>query len=114
GGPGGRCCGPAGGGAPRREARDLGRDHDVVVIDTPPKSDSEARPAIETADLVVVPIQPTPVDVWATDSTLEMIARERGAGLLVINRVPQRTLLAAEMITAIRAFGCAVAASQLG
>ena len=98
----------------RREARDLGRDHDVVVIDTPPKSDSEARPAIETADLVVVPIQPTPVDVWATDSTLEMIARERGAGLLVINRVPQRTLLAAEMITAIRAFGCAVAASQLG
>jgi len=98
----------------RREARSLTRDHDVVVVDTPPKSDSEARPAIEAADLVIVPVQPTPVDVWATDSTLEMIARERVAGLLVINRVPQRALLTAEMITAIRALGCAAAETQLG
>jgi chromosome partitioning protein len=98
----------------RREARNVARDHDVVVVDTPPKSDSEARPAIEAADLVVVPIQPTPVDVWATDSTLAMIARERVAGLVVINRVPQRALLAAEMIAAIRALGCVAADAQLG
>src|SRR5262249_37940652 len=36
----------------RREARDLVRDHDFVVVDPPPKSDSEARPAIEAANLV--------------------------------------------------------------
>jgi chromosome partitioning protein len=98
----------------RREARNLARDHDVVVVDTPPKSDSEARPAIEAANLVVVPIQPTPVDVWATDSTLAMIARERVAGLVVINRVPQRALLTAEMVAAIRALGCVAADTQLG
>ena len=44
----------------RREARSLARDHDVVVVDTPPKSDLEAKPAIEAADLVAVPVQPTP------------------------------------------------------
>ena len=98
----------------RREARSLAHDHDFVVVDTPPKSDFEARPAIETANLVAVPIQPTPVDVWATDSTLEMIARERVPGLLVINRVPQRALLTGEMITAIRALGCVAAETQLG
>ena len=41
----------------RREAKSLARDHDVVIIDTPPKSDLESKPAIEAADLVAVPIQ---------------------------------------------------------
>jgi len=98
----------------RREARDLVRDHDFVVVDTPPKSDSEARPAIEAANLVAVPVQPTPVDLWSTDSTLAMIAREGGSGLLVINRVTQRAKLAAEMIAVIRGLGCAAADAQLG
>jgi chromosome partitioning protein len=98
----------------RREARDLARDHDFVVVDTPPKTDSEARPAIEAANLVAVPIQPTPVDLWSTDSTLAMIARERVAGLLVINRVTQRARITTEMIAAIHALGCVAANSQLG
>jgi len=98
----------------RREARSLARDYGVVLVDTPPKSDSEARPAIEAADLVIVPVQPTPVDVWATVSTLGIIARERVTGLLVINRVPQRALLTGEMVTAIRALGFGVADTQLG
>jgi len=98
----------------RREARDLARDYEFVVVDTPPKSDSEARPAIEAASLVVVPVQPTPVDVWSTDSTLALIARERVNGLLVINRVNQRARLAVEMIAAIRGLGCVAANAQLG
>ena len=98
----------------RREARDLARDYEFVVVDTPPKSDSEARPAIEAASLVVIPVQPTPVDVWSTDSTLALIARERVNGLLVINRVNQRARLAAEMIAAIRGLGCVAANAQLG
>jgi len=98
----------------RREARDLARDHDFVVVDTPPKSDSETRPAIEAANLVAVPVQPTPVDLWSTDSILAMIARERANGLLVINRVTQRAKLTAEMIAAIRGLGCVAADAQLG
>jgi chromosome partitioning protein len=63
---------------------------------------------------VAVPIQPTPVDLWATDSTLTMIARERVTGLLVINRVTQRAKLTTEMVAAIRALGCVAATTQLG
>lgn len=98
----------------RREARSLARDHDFVLVDTPPKSDSETRPAIEAADLVAVPIQPTPVDLWATEPTLTMIVRERVAGLIVINRVPQRATLTSEMVSAIRSLGCEAAETQLG
>jgi chromosome partitioning protein len=63
---------------------------------------------------VAVPVQPTPVDLWSTDSTLAMIAREGGSGLLVINRVTQRAKLAAEMIAVIRGLGCVAANAQLG
>src|ERR1700730_13696213 len=39
----------------RREARNLARDYDIVVIDTPPKADIELRSAFEVANLVAVP-----------------------------------------------------------
>ncbi|TCK31737.1 chromosome partitioning protein [Ancylobacter aquaticus] len=98
----------------RREARSLVRDYSFVVIDTPPKSDVESRPAIEVADLVVVPVQPTPIDLWATRPTLEMIAKEGTSCLLVINRAQSRAALTQEMGTAIEALGHAAARARLG
>lgn len=98
----------------RREAKQLARSHDVVVVDTPPKSDLEIRPAIEMADLVVIPVQPTPVDLWATTPTLEMTAKAGIASLIVINRALSRALLTAEMIAAAAAFGHPIADAHLG
>lgn len=98
----------------RREAKQLARDCDIVVVDTPPKSDLEIRPAIEMADLVVVPVQPTPVDIWATTPTLEMAAKERTGSLIVINRAISRALLTAEMIAAAGELGHAIADTHLG
>ena len=85
----------------RREARGLARDHAVVIVDTPPKSDLESRPAVEAADMVAVPVQPSPVDLWATEATLGMVAKAGVPALLVVTRVPARGALAAEMIAAI-------------
>jgi chromosome partitioning protein len=84
-----------------------------VIIDTPPKSDLESGPAIECADLVAAPIQPTPVDLWATGATLAVIAKERGRALLVLNRVPARAVANDEVIQAIEALGVA-AQARLG
>jgi chromosome partitioning protein len=98
----------------RREARSLGRDYDVVVIDTPPKSDIELRSAFEVANLVAVPLQPSPVDIWASDPTLQTIAKERSRSLLVVNRAVRRALLTSDMLAEIGALGHAVAAAQLG
>jgi len=98
----------------RREARSLSRDYDFVVIDTPPKSDVESRPAIEAASLVAVPVQPTPIDLWATRPTLEMIAKEGTPCLIVINRAVSRVALTQEMSEAIRALGHPAAQTRLG
>jgi chromosome partitioning protein len=97
----------------RREAQRLARDHDFVVLDTPPHADLDARPEIDSADLVVIPVQPTPVDLWATRTTLEMLAGA-STGVIVLNRVPPRGRLAGEMVAAMAEFGGDIAKASLG
>ena len=98
----------------RREARRLAWDHDIVIVDTPPKSDLDGRPAIEAADLLVIPVQPSPVDLWATGRTVEMIEHQGGAGLLVLNRVPPRARLTDEVTEALRHLEAVITRSRLG
>ncbi|WP_041375996.1 ParA family partition ATPase [Polymorphum gilvum] len=98
----------------RREARALARDFDFVLVDTPPKTDVDAKPAIDAADLVVVPVQPTPVDLWATGQTIQMARRESTPAVLVLNRVPPRAALTADMAEAIEKSGFERLAAHLG
>jgi chromosome partitioning protein len=98
----------------RREARALAKDHDVVVLDTPPKSDLELRPSLEAANLVAIPVQPAPVDLWATEPTLAMVDKVGTRSLLIMNRVIRGTLLGAEIAREIAAMGHPVATAELG
>ena len=98
----------------RREARSLARDHDFVVVDTPPKSDREGRPAMEAADLVAIPVQPSPVDLWATEPTIEMASAEDTPAILILNRVPPRSRLTEEMAAAMQDFDARSAKARLG
>jgi chromosome partitioning protein len=56
---------------------------------------ANTRAAIRVASLVLVPVQPSPIDVWATLPTLAMSRREGVPTLLVLNRVPARATLTA-------------------
>ncbi len=98
----------------RREARHLARENAFVILDTPPKSDVDARPAIDAADLVVVPVQPSQVDLWATETILELAGRERKPVVIVLNRVPARAALTGEVAKAIEAMLARLAAGRLG
>lgn len=76
------------------EVEKLARAHDVVVIDSPPHAQTEARIAVRAASLVIAPVQPSPMDLWAMAPTLELAAQEKRQILMVLNRVPPRTKLA--------------------
>jgi chromosome partitioning protein len=90
------------------------RDHDIIVIDSPPHAETEARLAIRAATLVVLPVQPSPMDVWATRPTLDLAAREKVTALLVLNRVPPRANLTDSMLAQLAELGAAVAAARIG
>ena len=73
------------------------RDCEIVLIDSPANADGDARAAIRSAGLVLVPVQPSPVDVWATLPTLDIARQEHVPVLLVLNRVPARACLTGAM-----------------
>lgn len=98
----------------KNEVEKLARDHDVVLIDSPPHMETEARIAVRAANLVVVPVQPSPMDVWATRPTLELAAAEKVPVLIVLNRMPPRGVLAEAMVEEIGKLGATVAKSRIG
>ena len=53
------------------------------MIDAPPHAETEARIAVRVARLVVVRVQPSPLDLWATAETLKMAQDERRRSLVV-------------------------------
>ena len=80
----------------RSEIDRLKQSHDLIIIDSPPHTDAEARTAIRAADLVVIPLQPSPMDVWATSATITICKQERVPVKMVLNRVnPQAKLTGA-------------------
>jgi chromosome partitioning protein len=46
---------------------------DVVVIDGPPRVHEVARSAIMASDLVLIPVQPSPYDVWASKEIMDLL-----------------------------------------
>ncbi len=86
---------------------------DIVIIDTPPKADSDLRPALRAADLVLVPVASSHVDLWATDGVLDLARRENCAVLVVLNRARAGTRLGAEIAEATKVLEAAIAETQI-
>jgi len=75
------------------ESKILKQDNDIIIIDTPPKIESDARPSIEAADLVLIPVAPSPVDFWATEAIIEIAKKAKRKVLIQINRANHRSKL---------------------
>lgn len=95
------------------ECRKLSDKFDVVIVDTPPKADSDLRPALRAADLVLVPVATSHVDLWATESVLDLAERAGKGALVVMNRTRKGTRLAADVAEKAGEMGVEVAEAGL-
>lgn len=68
----------------------MGRLVDLVLVDSPPHAETDVRIAVRAADLIMVPMQPSPMDLWATQPTLDMARKEKSRALVVFNRTPPK------------------------
>jgi chromosome partitioning protein len=78
------------------EALDLLKDDgvEVVMIDTAPASLSNLLPVIAAAELTLIPVRPSPLDVEATDVMVELAERSKAPFIFVINgALPGSTLV---------------------
>jgi len=102
-----------------REAPEMARDVDHVVIDGPPRVAGLMRSALLAADLVLIPALPSPFDGWASAEMLAMlrearIYRPQLAARFVLNRCGARTVIARETAETLADHDPPVLASTIG
>jgi chromosome partitioning protein len=56
-----------------RETPEIAKDYDAVIIDGAPRVSELGRAAILASDLILIPVQPSPYDVWAAADTVRLI-----------------------------------------
>ena len=92
-----------------RELPGLALDYDHVVIDGPPRVTDLTRSAMLAAHLVVIPVQPSPYDVWACTEVVDLLKdasvfTEKVKAVFVVNRKIVNTAIGRDIVDALAAY----------
>lgn len=89
-----------------RDLPEVARDYDIVVIDGAPRVNELGRAAILASDLILIPVQPSPYDVWAAADTVKLIKEAKVykpaiRAAFVINRKIANTAIGRDVAAAL-------------
>lgn len=101
-----------------RDVKAIGQ-RDFVVIDGAPQAADLAVSAIKAADFVLIPVQPSPYDIWATADLVDLVKQriELTDGKLqaafVVSRAIKGTKMGAEVAEALSGYGLPVLEARI-
>jgi len=92
-----------------KEVKQLAQGYDHVVIDSAPRVTDLARSAIMASDVVMIPVQPSPYDIWAADEIVKLIAeasvfKEKLKSCFTINRKIANTAIGRDVRDALAGY----------
>mgnify|MGYP000011638930 CR=1 FL=1 len=92
-----------------KEIAQMGKGYDHIVIDGPPRVTDLARSAIMASDVVVIPVQPSPYDIWAADEVVKLIEearvfKENIKSAFVVNRKITNTAIGRDVREALASY----------
>lgn len=102
-----------------REVKKFVGDYEFILIDCPPAADSPVpQSALLIADLALVPVIPSPLDLWASVGIRKVIEgvmsiNETLIARLVVNQCQPNTNLAKEVMEVLPEFGIELSRVQL-
>ena len=81
-----------------KEIGKIGQGYDHIIIDGPPRVTDLARSAIMASDVVLIPVQPSPYDIWSVDEIVKLteearVYRDNQKVTFVINRKIANTII---------------------
>ena len=87
----------------------VARDYDYVVIDGAPRVNELCRAAILASDRIIIPVQPSPYDVWASEEVVNLIRearvyKESISAAFAINRKIVNTAIGRDVVSALAAY----------
>lgn len=102
-----------------RELPDLSVGRDFVLIDGPPRVNELARSAIMASDTVLIPVQPSPYDVWAAKDIVDLlneaiVFKANLKSAFVINRKISNTAIGRDVGDALAGYPVPVLKSTIG
>lgn len=89
-------------------------DKDFVVIDGSPQATDLAISAIKTADFVLIPVQPSPYDIWATSDLVDLVKQRiemtdnKLKSAFVVSRAIKNTKIGTEVSEVLTEYGLPV------
>lgn len=101
-----------------RDLKNVARK-DYVVIDGAPQAADLAVSAIKAASFVLIPVQPSPYDIWATADLVELVKQRieltdgRLQAAFVVSRAIKGTKIGAEVADALAGYGLPVLDSRI-
>lgn len=101
-----------------KDLPDLASHYDAAVIDGPPRVNDLARSAIMASDIVLIPVQPSPYDVWAADEIVKLIHeispfKDNLRCWFVINRKVSNSAIGRDVVQALQHYPFPVANSVI-
>jgi chromosome partitioning protein len=82
-------------------------NYDHIIIDSPPRLESISRSIILASDLILIPVQPSPHDIWSAAAVIELIEqastfKENLKTAFIVNRKITNTALGRDVFTALQ------------
>lgn len=92
-----------------KDIAEIGKGYDYIIIDGPPRVTDLARSVILAADVVLIPVQPSPYDIWAADEVVKLISearvfKETLKATFVVNRKITNTAIGRDVGEALAAY----------
>ena len=101
-----------------RELPKMAANYTTIVIDGPPRVNDVARSAILASDVVLIPVQPSPYDVWAAKEIIDLLSeastfKENVRSAFVINRKIVNTAIGRDVQDALADYHLPVFKAQI-
>ncbi len=101
-----------------KEIGTVGQGYDHIIIDGPPRVTDLARSAIMASDVVLIPVQPSPYDIWAADEVVKLVQeatvyKDGLKSVFVVNRKIANTAIGRDVGEALAAYPVPVLASTV-
>ncbi|MEN8237175.1 MAG: ParA family partition ATPase [Pseudomonadota bacterium] len=104
-----------------KQVKLLEDDYDFIVIDGPPRVSTVAKSCIAASNVVAIPVQPSPYDVWAAKEVVDLIKEVRETltnykkivAAFIINRKIINSVIGRDVEEALEQYQIPVITSQI-